>query len=55
MSENKESGEVAEWLNAAVLKTADPREGSVGSNPTLSENQSNCIEDCLELKLMLIQ
>jgi len=30
-------GRVAEWLNAAVLKTADPS-GSVGSNPTPSSN-----------------
>jgi hypothetical protein len=30
---------VAEWLNAAVLKTAEPDKGSVGSNPTLSESQ----------------
>jgi hypothetical protein len=29
-------GEVAEWFKAAVLKTAEPDEGSVGSNPTLS-------------------
>ncbi len=30
-------GEVAERLNAAVLKTAKPK-GFVGSNPTLSAN-----------------
>ena len=30
-----DSGEVAEWSNAAVLKTAIPQ-GIVGSNPTLS-------------------
>ena len=29
-------GEVAERLNAAVLKTAEPDEGSEGSNPSLS-------------------
>ena len=29
-------GEMAEWLKAAVLKTADGAESSVGSNPTLS-------------------
>ena len=29
-------GEMAEWLNAAVLKTADGAEPFVGSNPTLS-------------------
>jgi hypothetical protein len=27
---------MAEWLNAAVLKTAERDERSVGSNPTLS-------------------
>ena len=31
-------GEVAERLNAAVLKTAERDERSVGSNPTLSES-----------------
>lgn len=30
-----DSGEVAEWPIAAVLKTVEPR-GSVGSNPTLT-------------------
>ena len=29
------SGELAEWSNAAVLKTVDPK-GSGGSNPSLS-------------------
>ena len=29
-------GEMAEWLKAAVLKTAELLVGSVGSNPTLS-------------------
>ena len=31
----RRTGEVAEWSNAAVLKTVDPR-GSLGSNPCLS-------------------
>lgn len=31
-------GKVAEWSKAAILKIADPRKGSVGSNPTLSSN-----------------
>ena len=31
-------GEVAEWSNAAVLKTVDPK-GSGGSNPSLSAEQ----------------
>ena len=30
-------GEVAEWSNAAVLKTVEPK-GSGGSNPSLSAN-----------------
>ena len=30
-------GEVAEWSNAAVLKTVDSK-GSGGSNPSLSAN-----------------
>ena len=33
-------GEVAEWSNAAVLKTVDPQ-GSGGSNPSLSANLFN--------------
>ena len=32
-------GEVAEWLNAAVLKTAVGLAPTVGSNPTLSANE----------------
>jgi len=32
-------GEVAEWFKAAVLKTAERDERSVGSNPTLSESR----------------
>ena len=35
-----ESGEVAEWLKAAVLKTVDPQ-GSGGSNPSLSATCAN--------------
>ena len=31
----KFSGELAEWSNAAVLKTVEPK-GSGGSNPSLS-------------------
>ena len=34
------SGEVAEWSNAAVLKTVDSK-GSGGSNPSLSANYQN--------------
>ncbi len=30
------TGEMAEWFKAAVLKTAERDERSVGSNPTLS-------------------
>jgi hypothetical protein len=33
--DNARAGEVAEWLNAAVLKTVDPQ-GFGGSNPSLS-------------------
>jgi hypothetical protein len=33
----RELGEMAERLNAAVLKTAERDERSVGSNPTLSQ------------------
>jgi hypothetical protein len=33
--DNAPAGEVAEWLNAAVLKTVDPQ-GFGGSNPSLS-------------------
>ena len=32
-------GEVAEWLKAAVLKTAERDERFVGSNPTLSSRK----------------
>src|SRR5262245_41340848 len=35
--DNARVGEVAEWLNAAVLKTVDPQ-GFGGSNPSLSAN-----------------
>ena len=35
----QDSGEVAEWSKAAVLKTVEPQ-GSVGSNPTFSANLS---------------
>ena len=34
----KDFGEVAEWTNAAVLKTAVPQ-GTGGSNPSLSATQ----------------
>src|SRR6478736_9966695 len=37
--DNARAGEVAEWLNAAVLKTVDPQ-GFGGSNPSLSANLS---------------
>ena len=30
------SGGVSEWFKEPVLKTGDPRKGTVGSNPTLS-------------------
>ncbi len=33
-------GEMAEWSNAAVLKTVVPK-GTGGSNPSLSANQFN--------------
>ena len=33
-------GELAEWSNAAVLKTVEPQ-GSGGSNPSLSASQLN--------------
>ena len=34
-------GEMAEWSNAAVLKTVVPL-GTGGSNPSLSANKNNC-------------
>ena len=36
-------GEMAEWSNAAVLKTVVPL-GTGGSNPSLSANKNNCPE-----------
>lgn len=38
-------GEVAEWLKAAVLKTAEVSNTSVGSNPTLTANARNAAND----------
>ena len=38
-SRSQLSGELAEWSNAAVLKTVDPK-GSGGSNPSLSAKYS---------------
>lgn len=39
------TGEVSEWLKEAVLKTVEPR-GSVGSNPTFSEEMLFIMERC---------
>lgn len=36
-------GEMAEWLNATVLKTVEGDEPSVGSNPSLSALQKSCL------------
>ena len=38
-------GRLAEWLNAAVLKTVDPQ-GSGGSNPSLSAIQGEVAKLC---------
>lgn len=38
LNEGKHIGELAEWSNAAVLKTVDLN-GSGGSNPSLSANE----------------
>ena len=40
---DSKTGEMAEWSNAAVLKTVGPR-GPQGSNPCLSANISYCPE-----------
>lgn len=37
-----DSGSVAEWFKAAVLKTVEPK-GSVSSNLTTSANQSSTL------------
>ena len=37
-------GEVSEWFKEPVLKTGDPRKGTVGSNPTLSARNLNNME-----------
>ena len=36
-------GELAEWLNAAVLKTVEPK-GSEGSNPSLSTSPRSSMD-----------
>lgn len=39
----RRKGEMAEWFNAAVLKTAVPK-GTRGSNPCLSANITQLVE-----------